>query len=417
MSGSMEKAITGLLRISCFSLKRGEIANDVLSTWSLLNSCVNEEKKQCLLDVLDRHIGEGLWRITRCVDDSSQLSEKGWHGILSLIRWSVYRGASLPSISPTYTGRSVGLEDDDPSIQVYRSLHYLLNVSEAKTEVPSVVSGCIHLLVISGNKRNCPKLSVAGLDLLQVLNNLIESAAMAKKEDSQFRAETRNLFWEKNWLPVIENVASASNLSPNPAVRQHALSILTDSFLDKQAGLLPAVILCEVLGKVCIPLAGERIIKLRRELSHPEQLDDMMVEVELCVSLIFKPLRHHMKSIINEGSSLLLALWISALTVTKDILAEDSLENNPLSKTPVGEKMIQATNELITEHLKNVIMVLISLGVLKATPEESADDSISSKTWSSIEETKYLKKFIDEWKNAAANPPSDQPMETKDEVN
>ena len=143
-----------------------------------------------------------------------------------------------------------------------------------------------------------------------------------------------------------------------------------------------------------------------------------MVEVELCVSLIFKPLRHHMKSIINEDSSLLLTLWIPALTVTKNILAEDSLENNPSSKTPAGEKMIQATNELTIEHLKNVIMVLISFGVLKATPEESADDSITSKTWSSIEETKYLKKFIDEWKSAAANPPSDQPVEIKeDEVN
>merc|ERR1711935_877547 len=44
MSGIIEKSITGLLRISCFSVKRGEIANDVLSTWSLLYSCPYHEK-------------------------------------------------------------------------------------------------------------------------------------------------------------------------------------------------------------------------------------------------------------------------------------------------------------------------------------------------------------------------------------
>eukprot|EP00536_Pseudo-nitzschia_multiseries_P009846 jgi/Psemu1/258490/estExt_Genewise1Plus.C_2860061 len=376
MSGSIEKAVTGLLRVSCFALKRGEIANDVISTWSLLDSCVNEDKKQCLLDVLDRHIGEGLWRITRCIDDSSQLSDTGWHGILSLIRWCVYR---------------------------------------AKSQVPSVVSGCIHLLVITGDKRNCPKLSVAGLDLLQVLNNLANDTAIAKKEDSLFTLETRDLFWKKKWLPVIENVASVSDLSPNPAVRQHALSILTDSFLDKEAGLLPVEILCEVLGKVCVPLAADRIIKLRRGLRQPEQLDVMMVEVELCVSLLFKPLRHHMKSIASEKSSLLLGLWLPTLTAIKDILAEDTLENNPSSQTPEGQKIIQATNELIVEHLKNVIMVLISFGVLGETAEESSEMSISAVTWASMEETEILKKHVNEWKSAAANPSSDQPGSSEEE--
>lgn len=213
MNGAIEKSITGLLRISCFSMKRGEIANDVLSTWSLLDSCFQEEKKKCLLDVLGRHIGEGLWRITRCVDDSSQLSEKGWHGILSLIKWSVKCGALFPPISSTYVGRSVGLADDDPSIQVYRSLHYLLNVSEAKSQVPSSIANCISILVVSGDERNCPKLSIAGLDLLHVLSSLVEAEAVFKEEESQ---ETRDAFWKDCWLPVIESVANASRLSPNP---------------------------------------------------------------------------------------------------------------------------------------------------------------------------------------------------------
>jgi len=190
------------------------------------------------------------------------------------------------------------------------------------------------------------------------------------------------------------------------AVRQHALSILTDSFLDKEAGLLPVEILCEVLGKVCVPLAGDRIIKLRRGIRHPEQLDGMMAEVELCVSLIFKPLRHHMKTIVSERSSLLSVVWMPTLNVINAILAEDTLEDNPSSQTPEGQKMIQATNELTIEHLKNVVMVLISFGVLETPLEASAESSsISSKTWTSMEEIIVLKKFVDEWKDAAAKPP------------
>ena len=209
MSGVMEKSITGLLRISCFSMKRGEIANDVLSTWSLLDSCLLEEGKLCLLDVLGLHIGEGLWRITRCIDDSSQLSEHGWHGILSLIKWGANYGSSLPPISSRFTGRSAGLADDDPSIQVYRCLHYLLNVSEAKSQIPSAIGDSIYSLVITGDRRNYAKLSIAGLDLLHVLSNLIEAAANSNTEMTES-------FWKNNWLPVIENVARASRLSPNP---------------------------------------------------------------------------------------------------------------------------------------------------------------------------------------------------------
>jgi hypothetical protein len=217
LSGSYEKCITGLLRITRFALKRGDIADDVLFTWTILDSCEADDKKICILDVLDRHIGEGVWRITKCIDDTCQLSEKGWHGVLSLIGWTLRRGASLPPLPPTPPGRpAVGLAEDDPALQAYRSLHFLLNVSEAKTQVPPVVGACIQVLVVTGDRRNCSKLSIAGLDLLQLLSNQIEDVAIANETDSQFTDESRDIYWKTNWLPVIESVASASAMSHNP---------------------------------------------------------------------------------------------------------------------------------------------------------------------------------------------------------
>lgn len=191
--------------------------------------------------------------------------------------------------------------------------------------------------------------------------------------------------------------------------------MLTDSFLDKQADQIPAEILCEVLGKVCVPLAGDRVQELREGLIHDDQLHATMVELELCVSLIFKPLRHNMKSVINRDPSVFLALWVSILNVIKGILENDSIENDLSSKSPSNQKMTNDTRELTVEHLRNVIMVLSSFGVLKGATEEYTDGSISAQTWSLIEDIGYCKKFVDEWKSAAAKPPSDRSAEREDE--
>ena len=185
--------------------------------------------------------------------------------------------------------------------------------------------------------------------------------------------------------------------------------MLTDYFLDKRAGLIPVKILCEVLGKMCIPFAGQRIIELGKSIKHADQLDAMMVEVELCVSLIFKPLRHHMKIIINEEDpSLLMGMWIPTLNVIKEILNENSTaEENPSDMgpmSPIRSQMIKSTNVLTIEHLQNVVMVLVSYDVLKASPEEESagpDDSISVETWKLIGEIPALD---DEWKKAIGNP-------------
>jgi hypothetical protein len=179
--------------------------------------------------------------------------------------------------------------------------------------------------------------------------------------------------------------------------------MLTDSFLDKRGGLLPVEILCEVLGNVCIPLAGKRIMELRADDIYPENLDTMMIELELCIGLIFKPLRHHVKTILNEDPAVLLALWAPTLGVLREVLKEPSAQNVSIPGSENGEspsrKIIQTANELTLEHLRNVIMVLISFRVLKG--EEESPDDLTAQTWKAISEMGYCKPYLNEWKQAA----------------
>jgi Sec7 domain len=398
MSGSIEKCVTGLVRISSSAVKRNDIANGVLFTWTLLDTCIDEERKISILDTVDRHLAEGVWRITRCIDGSCQFSEQGWHGVLSLVGWNLRRGASLPQARVSdASSRSIGLPEDDPSLQAFRSLHFLLNVSDAKSEVPTAAGSLIQHLIVTGDRRNCLKLSLAGLDLLQVLNNLTEESAILTERTSGFDVETRYVFWKTNWLPVLDTMASSSRLSPNPNVRQHALSMLTDSFLDKRGGLIPIDVLCEALETICIPLAGQRIIEMREADVPPEYVDGLMIESELCIGLLFKPFRHHIKTIVNEVPGILEILWMPMLQILKDILKEPAMA--AMGDSPAS-RFVKAMNELTMEHFRNVIMVLASYDVLEAEPE-SADD-MSGKTWAAISEMGYCSQSVEEWKQAAA---------------
>ena len=180
--------------------------------------------------------------------------------------------------------------------------------------------------------------------------------------------------------------------------------MLTDSFLDKRGGLIPVNHLCSVLSELCIPLAGRRILDLRLGgvKVEIENFDELMIELELCIGLIFKPLRHHLKNVIGDDRVLLLSLWKPVLDVLKSILkypdaeserpAVESGEFNP-------ERIVKATNDLAIEHLRNVIMVLISFGILKA--QSQSPDDISAITWESVSEMDSCKEFLDEWKKAA----------------
>ncbi len=208
INGSMEKCITGMLRISCCGVQRGDICNDILDTWTLLGGVEEKEKKKSLANSFDRHLSEGLWRITRGIDGASRLSDDGWNGLMALTTWCTNRGFCLPAVRQENIGKTVGLAEDDPALQAYRSLHYLLNVSEVKDFVPPSTVKCIRTIVATGEVRHCPKLSLAGVDLIHVLCNVVEASAINiyRGSDSD---EGKALFWKKSWLPILESMAEA----------------------------------------------------------------------------------------------------------------------------------------------------------------------------------------------------------------
>mmetsp|Transcript_53476 Transcript_53476/g.105465 ORF Transcript_53476/g.105465 Transcript_53476/m.105465 type:complete len:179 (-) Transcript_53476:2-538(-) len=176
--------------------------------------------------------------------------------------------------------------------------------------------------------------------------------------------------------------------------------MLTDSFLENQGGLIPVVHLCVALGNLCIPLAGRRIKELRASWDGVDPQDEIMIELELCIGLIFKPLRHHVQNIVNDGGDAMIALWKATLEVLKIVLGDQFSADEMSNDKPVFVNVVaKPFNELALEHLRNVIMVLIDYDILHA--ESTQDGDISSWTWNALGEIECCKKFLDEWKQAA----------------
>jgi len=159
-----------------------------------------------------------------------------------------------------------------------------------------------------------------------------------------------------------------------------------------QGNLIPVPHLCGALGRICIPLSGRRILHLRGSEISIEKRDEVMMELELCISLLFKPLRHHIQNIIKEGAEALMSLWTPILEIVKGILNEATVEAN---------EIVKSSNELVIEHFRNVVMVLINLDILEAV--SSANDGLTLATWKAISEMEGCKQFVEEWQKAAAN--------------
>jgi hypothetical protein len=130
-----------------------------------------------------------------------------------------------------------------------------------------------------------------------------------------------------------------------------------------------------------------------------ESTDELMIEFELCIGLIFKPLRHHLKNVLATDGSLS-SIWQSVLSVLEDLLNEPE-RNSPISepKEMIPENLKATMNDLANEHFQNAIMVLISAGVLLADSKSPGD--ISAITWESVGRMGINEGSVVEWKQAA----------------
>jgi hypothetical protein len=139
--------------------------------------------------------------------------------------------------------------------------------------------------------------------------------------------------------------------------------------------------------------------------------DQLMMEFELCIGLIFKPLRHHLKNLNkncgSSGSNLFL-IWRSVLSVLEELLCDPHSSVSEPS-TPEQRKAamipdnLKATmDSLASEHFQNAIQVLITNGVLSSEPQSPGD--ITALTWASVVRMGVISDGdLQAWKQKAAN--------------
>jgi hypothetical protein len=201
----LEKRVSGLIRLSISAIQRNDLADEVLSSWKYLLPMNSEQHATSPLRALDRHMGEGLWRIVARADDLLNLKADGWEGLVSLIKWCAVRGSSLKPIR-SRDPKSV-LPEDDVAIQSYRSLHLILSTKELEERVPCSIAECLRISVSAGERRNYSQLSIATLDLLGVLHETKTGSVTTLSE-----AEQSN-FWKTSWRKIVEAIGEASEQS------------------------------------------------------------------------------------------------------------------------------------------------------------------------------------------------------------
>lgn len=289
----------------------------------------------------------------------------------------------------------------------------MLHAVELKDSVPFGVVRSVRALVEAGERGNCPKLSVAGLDLLQVLHARIESLI----GDDVLKGGGQTLIDTVEsdsllgyWMPILEALAEPAEKSRNGSVRQHAISMLTDVVLDRHGRAIPAVRLCGILNGVFLPLAEKRITDLLRSRQNTDcDLEEILIELELCISLLFKPFLHHLKALVLMKQDFL-GIWISMLGIMTQLLGDEEREEEADidgEQVMTREKLFRTTKELGSEHLRNAVMVLIALNILQDNSSPSDAHEISSVTWAAIGSIGYCRPYIEEWKICAREPSSD----------
>lgn len=174
--------------------------------------------------------------------------------------------------------------------------------------------------------------------------------------------------------------------------------MLTDIFVDKQEAPVSIECVCSVLSEICVPLAGRSIIRLQTGQGGLPSTDELMIEFELCIGLVFKPLRHNLKNVVTSKSenSNLFSIWRAVLSVIEELLGSDG--GNPEDEVALPDSLRQTMQDLATEHLQNAIKVLMSAGAIVSEPK--APNDLSSLTWDSVGRMGIDKEIIEAWQKS-----------------
>lgn len=182
--------------------------------------------------------------------------------------------------------------------------------------------------------------------------------------------------------------------------------MLTDVFVDKRDAPVSIECVCSVLSEICVPLAGRSIIRLQTGHGANPSTDEMMIEFELCIGLVFKPLRHNLQNVMasNRGNTQLFPIWKAVLSVIEELRGASTASSEDDEVLP--DSLRRTMQDLAAEHLQNAIKVLMSVGVIVSDPERSpkTPNDLSSLTWDSVGRMGFGKETIDSWKTSGAEP-------------
>lgn len=161
--------------------------------------------------------------------------------------------------------------------------------------------------------------------------------------------------------------------------------------------------MCSVLSEVCVPLAGRRIARLQLGEGQFQSSDELMIEFELCIGLIFKPLRHHLQTFQRASLGGLSSVWKSVLRVLEEMLRSDGRTTDSSPEKPKGipDGLKATMHNLANEHLRNAIVVLMSAGVIESDAKPLGD--ITSATIESVSRMGISEGILEELKQASSS--------------
>jgi hypothetical protein len=187
--------------------------------------------------------------------------------------------------------------------------------------------------------------------------------------------------------------------------------MLIDTAVDKRAAMVSHRQLQSIIQHSCVAVAGFRINALLKCNDIEEFWEDIMIELKLCISLLFKPLLHHLRRIIEMGDNFTM-LWASILNVMEQLLSDESDQEatttssdrsvNVVPHSMTKSNLLLTTKELATEHLRNFIMVLMTYGVLDVDDTKKSDTNllISEVTWEALGNMTFCSEAVEEWKRS-----------------